>query len=97
MNNEYAIATRNGRFCAHQYISFLMHRNDSVEIMRRLRSGEKFDIGGAVRISFGLFNTMEEVDEVIYALSQIALGKWKDNYETYTPAFDCHNIELSSS
>lgn len=96
LNNEAAIATRNGRFCAHPYLNFLMHRTDSEEIIKRLRNHEQFDIGGAVRISFGIFNSHDEIDEVIDALEMIAGKKWKGNYEKYTPVFDCHNVDLSS-
>src|SRR5205085_216831 len=86
LNNEAAIATRNGRFCAHPYVSYLMGKHDTEEIMQRLKRGEKFDIGGAVRISFGIFNTESEVDDVIKMLNVIAQKKWKENYDNFVPA-----------
>lgn len=97
LNVEGAIATRNGRFCAHPYISFLLGRHDSEEIVRRLKAGEKFDIGGAVRISFGIFNTIEEADEVIDMLKMIAERKWKANYDDDSTYFNCKGVELSAS
>jgi len=97
LNNEGAIATRNGRFCAHPYLSFLMGRKDSSEIIRRLKKGEKFDIGGAVRISFGLYNTIEEVDYVIDMLKIIANRKWKADYEKENVYFNCKDVVLSAS
>jgi len=97
LNHEAAIATRNGRFCAHPYLSFLLGRNDSDEIIARLRTGEKFDIGGAVRISFGIFNTESEVDYVIDNLKMIANRKWKANYGDDSTYFDCKGVQLSAS
>ncbi|MCX7878547.1 MAG: aminotransferase class V-fold PLP-dependent enzyme [Ignavibacteria bacterium] len=96
LNNEAAIATRNGRFCAHPYMSFLLGRDDSDEIIQRLRKGEKFDIGGAVRISFGLYNTTEEIDITCDMIGKIAERKWKGVYNN-KKYFDCSNIELSAS
>jgi selenocysteine lyase/cysteine desulfurase len=97
LNHEGAIATRNGRFCAHPYLSFLMGRNDSVEIVQRLKNREKFDIGGAVRISFGIFNTLVEVDRVIDMLKIVSGHKWKANYDEPNGYFNCKDIELSAS
>jgi selenocysteine lyase/cysteine desulfurase len=97
LNNEGAIATRNGRFCAHPYLSFLMGRHDSDEIINRLKKGEKFDIGGAVRMSFGLFNTIREIDYVIEMLKVIGNHKWKADYEGENAYFNCKDVSLSAS
>ena len=97
LNNEGAIATRNGRFCAHPYLSFLLGRKDSEEVIQRLKSGEKFDIGGAVRLSFGIFNTIDEVDSVVNMLEVVAKRKWKANYEDNSTDFSCKELELNAS
>jgi cysteine desulfurase / selenocysteine lyase len=97
LNHEGAIATRNGRFCAHPYLSFLLGTNDSEQIVQRLKAGEKFDIGGAVRISFGIFNTIEEIDIVIGMLKMIADRKWKASYDENITYFNCKDLELSAS
>lgn len=97
LNNEAAIATRNGRFCAHPYVSYLMGLEDSDKIMKKLKRGDKFDIGGAVRISFGIFNTEHEIDEVIKMLNVIARKEWKENYDNFIPAENCSDVILSSS
>lgn len=86
LNHEAAIATRNGRFCAHPYISFLLGRNDEEQIIKRLRNREKFDIGGAVRVSLGIYNTKEEIDELAEMLKKIARRKWKANYDNMNTA-----------
>lgn len=97
LNNEGAIATRNGRFCAHPYLSFLLGRQDSDEIIARLKSGEKFDIGGAVRMSFGIFNTEKEVDRVMEMLKVVAGHEWKAKYDDDSTYFNCKGLELSAS
>jgi selenocysteine lyase/cysteine desulfurase len=86
LNHESAIATRNGRFCAHPYITFLLKLHNEDEIIRRLKHGEKLDIGGAVRVSFGLYNTKEEIDILADMLKRIAEKKWKASYDTFNPA-----------
>ncbi len=95
LNNEAAIATRNGRFCAHPYMSFLLGKHDSNEIVSRLKGGEKFDIGGAVRITFGIFNTIEEVDKVIETLKMISAKQWKGDYQNPAKLINCKEVELS--
>ncbi|MGH2574434.1 MAG: aminotransferase class V-fold PLP-dependent enzyme [Ignavibacteria bacterium] len=97
LNHEAAIATRNGRFCAHPYLTFLLGLDNSKEIIDRLNSGEKFDIGGAVRVSFGIFNSKEEIDELIRMLKIISERKWKANYDSVIPAIVCEDIVLNSA
>ena len=97
LNHEAAIATRNGRFCAHPYITFLLKLQNEGEIVKKLKKGEKLDIGGAVRVSFGLYNTKEEVDILADMLKKIAGRKWKASYDNLSPASSLESAILNSA
>lgn len=70
------IAVRNGCFCAHPYLHRMLRVSDE-EIEKRVH-----DINlphpGMVRLSFGLYNTKEEIDELIDYLSTVDSTHKKD-------------------
>lgn len=74
---EYGIGVRNGCFCAHPYLLKLMHVDESAagQVRDLIVHHDKRDIPGLVRISFGLYNTLPEVDRLLQALTEIAAGK----------------------
>jgi selenocysteine lyase/cysteine desulfurase len=82
LSYEGAIGVRAGCFCAHTYIKELMGvtneeaRKYELEILNRDRS----HLPGAVRASFGLYNTVEEVDRFVALIATIAAGKYKGEY-----------------
>lgn len=80
LSYEAGIAARNGCFCAHPYIQKLLHMTNE-EVIQRIETG----VGkpGMVRISFGLYNSIEEIDKLVYFLNKIALNKkyYIDKYE----------------
>ncbi len=82
LNYEWAIGTRNGCFCAHPYVKAIMHVNEQLarqmeeEIHRRDRS----HLPGTVRVSFGIYNTTEEIDILCEALRAISSGKYQTGY-----------------
>ncbi|MEG0296264.1 MAG: aminotransferase class V-fold PLP-dependent enzyme [Clostridium sp.] len=63
------IAVRQGGFCAHPYIARLMNVSDD-EILEGMKNKD-FKMPGMVRISFGIYNTEEEVDILINILKWI--------------------------
>lgn len=79
---EGAIGVRNGCFCAHPYIVKLL--NVSAEEARKLRedilSGDRSKLPGAIRASFGIYNTKEEIDEFINVLKTIINREYKGKY-----------------
>ncbi|MEA3349917.1 MAG: aminotransferase class V-fold PLP-dependent enzyme [Chloroflexota bacterium] len=79
---EFGIGVRNGCFCAHPYILDLLDLTPhEAEIAReRVRADDRSDIPGLVRISFGLYNTISEVDVLIAALEKIARGDYVGDY-----------------
>jgi selenocysteine lyase/cysteine desulfurase len=80
---EGGIAVRNGLFCAHPYIHRLLGIS-SAEALRRyeeIRDGARMDRAGLVRVSFGCYNTIEEVDHLVDMLARIAAGDILGEYE----------------
>lgn len=79
---EYGIGVRSGCFCAHPYILHLLElsAHQAQEVRQHMLAGDKSDMPGMVRVSFGLYNTKADADELIEALSCIARGKFQGNY-----------------
>jgi hypothetical protein len=80
---EGGIGVRNGCFCAHPYILRLL-RVSSEEALRHQQeiiAGTKVGLPGLVRISFGCYNTVEEVDHAVDVLGRIAVGEIEGEYE----------------
>jgi cysteine desulfurase/selenocysteine lyase len=82
LSNEYAIATRTGCFCAHPYLLRLF--GASTESIHQLRDtiscGDRRSLPGAIRMSFGFYNSRDDIDAAMKALSNIQQGKWRGDY-----------------
>ncbi|MFN8177734.1 MAG: aminotransferase class V-fold PLP-dependent enzyme [bacterium] len=81
LNNEGAIATRNGCFCAHPYLHRLLGVGDVRELVDHLRRGEDTELPGAVRMSLGAFNTAEEVDWLLAWVRRLHERTWTGRYD----------------
>jgi len=92
LNREAAIAVRNGCFCAHPYLHKLLKLEDTAELRRRLVAGEEVDLPGAVRPTFGIFNTEAEVDELVRMIRVIRDRAWKGSYGDVKGAAACKEI-----
>ncbi len=70
---EHGIGVRNGCFCAQPYVRELLGVSDQEmqQILRKLACGEHTDVPGMVRMSLGVYNTAEEVDQFVDALRQV--------------------------
>jgi selenocysteine lyase/cysteine desulfurase len=73
---------RNGCFCAHPLILHLLGLSpeEANQVRRDIEAGNKREMPGLVRVSFGLYNTKDEVDVLIDALTAIVRGDIKGNY-----------------
>lgn len=74
LGEEAGIAVRNGRFCAHLHADRLL----------AAQAGNTVEVGipaGAVRASFGIYNTREEVDRLVEGVRMIRERRWKGRYE----------------
>jgi cysteine desulfurase / selenocysteine lyase len=79
---EFGIGVRSGCFCAHPYILHLLglSKEEAAEVRRRMVAGDKSEMPGLIRASFGLYNTLEDVDILLDALSHISKGNFKGEY-----------------
>ncbi len=70
---EWGIGVRNGCFCAHLYVAKLLGIDDKLlqDISSRIKRDDHSNIPGMVRVSFGIYNTFEEIDYFINALENI--------------------------
>jgi selenocysteine lyase/cysteine desulfurase len=75
LGTEYGIGVRNGCFCAQPYLHHLLGITDAAP------TENPGDAPGMVRISFGMYNTFDEVDAVVEALWHIARRKFRGAYE----------------
>jgi cysteine desulfurase/selenocysteine lyase len=82
LSTEYAIGVRNGCFCAHPYLMHLLGIDaaEAAQVRRDILAGDGRAMPGMVRISFGLYNTLAEVDAFVDAIAVIARGEFAGVY-----------------
>ncbi|MCB2230172.1 aminotransferase class V-fold PLP-dependent enzyme [bacterium] len=98
LSYEGAIGVRSGCFCAHTYVKMLLRVDDASELKLReqILARDRSEIPGAVRASFGLYNTTKEIDRLVAMVKKIAAGDYHKDYTLnkekgeYTP----HNFQL---
>ena len=83
LSNYYGIATRRGAFCANPYVWRLMGISD--EEVHGFAECSDVNTPGMIRISFGIYNTEEEVDEFLEILPK-AVEEAKKDVEEYIVA-----------
>jgi len=79
---EGGIGVRNGCFCAHPYVVDLLHLSpEAVEKWRtQFLAGNKSEMPGLVRMSFGCYSAREDVDRLIDMLGRIERGEYSGTY-----------------
>lgn len=101
LGHEFGIGVRNGCFCAHPYILHLLglSSEDSQAVRDQMLEGDRREMPGLVRVSFGLYNTLDEIEILVEALGKISRGEYYGNYiqdkatgeyieENWSPEFD---------
>ncbi|MFH1414119.1 MAG: aminotransferase class V-fold PLP-dependent enzyme [Candidatus Omnitrophota bacterium] len=70
---EWGIGVRNGCFCAQPYVIKLLGLDQAAvrNYAEQIREGDWSTVPGMVRASFGIYNTEEEIDYFIEALTSI--------------------------
>lgn len=93
LSYEGAIGVRSGCFCAHTYVKCLLDvsDNDSKLLEQAILQRDRSNIPGTIRMSFGMYNTKEEIDRFLEMIKKIANGDYYNNYKLniekgeYTP------------
>jgi selenocysteine lyase/cysteine desulfurase len=86
LGTEWGIGVRHGCFCAHPYLTHLMGYTEAelAKVRDDILSNNRGEMPGLVRISFGMYNTVREVDVLIQALSRIARREIRGEYQQDT-------------
>jgi len=79
---EFGIGVRNGCFCAHPYILSLLgiSQEETERVRAKMTAHDRRTNPGLVRASFGMYNTLEEVDQFAEALEKIVRGEYLGRY-----------------
>ncbi|UCC12624.1 MAG: aminotransferase class V-fold PLP-dependent enzyme [candidate division WOR-3 bacterium] len=82
LSYEGGIGARNGCFCAHPYVKQLLgvDEEESREVEAQIIARDRSRLPGMVRISFGLYNTEEEIDHLVDVLQMIVKKQYKGEY-----------------
>lgn len=85
---EGGIGVRSGCFCAHPYVVHLLHlsEEEKAKWRNRVLRGDKSDMPGLVRASFGCYNTTEDIDRLVEMLQRIARADYQGEYEVHRPS-----------
>jgi cysteine desulfurase/selenocysteine lyase len=79
---EFGVGVRSGCFCAHPYVLRLLGLSDEEAsgVRALMAEHDRREMPGLVRMSFGLYNTADEVDRVIGAVAAIVRGDYRGTY-----------------
>jgi len=77
---EHGIGVRAGLFCAHQGVQRLLRAVPTPILGAQCAGGEASDTPGAVRASLALYNTPDDIDALVSALTSIAAGERAGRY-----------------
>ncbi len=79
---EGGIGVRHGCFCAHPYVVHLLglSEDDQAHWREQAMRGDKSEMPGMVRASFGCYNTTEDVDRLVEMLERIMAGDYQGDY-----------------
>ena len=90
---EGGIGVRSGCFCAHPYVVHLLglDADGTAEWRRQMLGGDRSNMPGLVRMSFGCYNDHSDVDRLVSMLYRVAEGDYMGDYQLdrasgeYTP------------
>jgi len=82
LSDEWGIGTRSGCFCAHPYVKALLGigADASRALEDRIVRGDRADVPGTVRASFGLSNAPDDADRLVAAVRSVAEGRYAVGY-----------------
>jgi cysteine desulfurase/selenocysteine lyase len=79
---EHGIGVRSGCFCAHPYILALLGltAQEAEKARQNMLAGDRRAMPGLIRASFGVYNTLDEVERFADAVEMIAAGDYRRVY-----------------
>jgi cysteine desulfurase / selenocysteine lyase len=79
---EGGIGVRSGCFCAHPYVARLLRltKADQERWSRDMLAGDKSRKPGMVRISFGAYNSFDDIDALVEMLRRITRNEYQGQY-----------------
>ena len=82
LGHEFGIGVRNGCFCAHPLILHLLEvdEEESRRVRNEMMAKKRDNMPGLIRASFGLYNTIEDVDRFVDALKAIVAGEYQGDF-----------------
>ena len=98
LSHEYAIGTRTGGFCAHPYLMrlFDVTPERAHQLREEVSCGDRRGMPGAVRMSFGFYNSREDVDAAVNALWAIQRGEWRGDYRQNIKSGEYRPVESNT-
>ena len=80
---EGGIGVRSGCFCAHPYVVHLLglSGDESATWQAQILGGDKSNMPGMVRISFGCYSNTDDIDRLIFMLERIGRGDYHGRYQ----------------
>ncbi|NOY05319.1 MAG: aminotransferase class V-fold PLP-dependent enzyme, partial [Chlorobi bacterium] len=79
---EGAVGVRNGCFCAHPYVKGLLKFDeaDAKAVTAEILGGNRTNLPGMVRASFGCYNNTDDIDRLAEMLHVAARKEYKGRY-----------------
>jgi len=92
LGHEFGIGVRNGCFCAHPLILHILglSKQESDQVRTDILNHDKSHMPGLIRASFGLYNSTDEIDDLVAALTAIAQGSYQGEYIQDVPTGEYH-------
>jgi selenocysteine lyase/cysteine desulfurase len=83
LSYEGGIGVRSGCFCAHTYVKELLNVSDedSQLLEEAILNRDRSNIPGTIRMSFGIYNTTDEIDRFVDVVKKIAKGDYRKDYK----------------
>jgi selenocysteine lyase/cysteine desulfurase len=79
---EGGIGVRSGCFCAHPYVTHLLKvaGNEQTEWMEQILAGDRAQLPGMVRMSFGCYNNTADIDRLADMVARITRNDYLGDY-----------------
>ncbi len=98
IGTEAGIGVRNGCFCAHPYVKALLNVSpeEDEKFTAEVLAGNKSNMPGMVRASFGCYNNEQDVDALREILERIVIKDYRGHYvqDSCSGAFHAEGYEI---